>query len=486
MEPIASMSCKNPKNSSNMRRILWSIWPLLASAMFLIRCGNDSPGSPLLQGHISVDSLESLQIAYSPDGDKLNMVYQPVEPAQDGSFTFDIELPDRWLDVDIYVDNDIFGVHLERGKTAVVSLTRDDQGAVTASFDGDNADVSRVYNAFDRAFDIMKYFSPDPAESKTPEAYRQLLDREYAALKPRIEALADADLRSYYERLAQGTYDWSRLRILLDQAYDENLPPKEYPEYAEILEKVDPNDPMNIRTGLIFNWLGFRQKVQPANPGEDATEYALESIDVIEREITNPEVRRTLTNYVGYSFFTLGGGNGDVNRFWKRYAALAEKYPDIIARYEPMMKSIAGTARGSEIPYDPVLTDPEGKTYRLSDLFGRFTYIDIWATWCVPCCKEIPHLERVADHFKGNDQVLVISISTDEDRDKWLQKIRKDKPAWPQYILEGEENRRFLEGWGIGGIPRFIMLTPDGRIFSADAMRPSDERIVETIEAQLH
>ena len=81
--------------------------------------------------------------------------------------------------------------------------------------------------------------------------------------------------------------------------------------------------------------------------------------------------------------------------------------------------------------------------------------------------------------------MLVISISTDEDRDKWLQKIRKDKPAWPQYILEGEENRRFLEGWGIGGIPRFIMLTPDGRIFSADAMRPSDERIVETIEAQL-
>ena len=81
--------------------------------------------------------------------------------------------------------------------------------------------------------------------------------------------------------------------------------------------------------------------------------------------------------------------------------------------------------------------------------------------------------------------MLIISISTDEDRDKWLQKIRKDNPAWPQYILDGEEGQRFLSGWGIGGIPRFIMLTSDGRIFSADAMRPSDERIVETIEAQL-
>lgn len=468
-----------------MRRFYWSFGMLLASMVFLIRCGNDSAGSPLLQGHIAVDSLESLQIAYTLNGDKLLMSYQELKPADDGSFTFDLELPDQSLDADIYVNNDIFGVHLQEGKTAVVTIDRDSQGRLQIAFDGDNADLSRVYNAMARAFDIMKYFSPDPALAKSPDAYRQILDSEYEALKPQIESITDPTQRSYYERLARGTYEWSRLRILMDQAYDEGRDFDQYPEYDAILSKVDPNDPMNIRCGLTLLWIGYRQTLDPAAPGEDATAYNLEALDIIEREITNPEVRRSLVNYVGYNFFLLGGGNGDVNRFWERYAVLAKDYPEIVARYEPSMKSIAATARGSEIPYDPELTDPEGETCRLSDLFGRFTYIDIWATWCGPCCKEIPYLEKVVEHFKGNDKLLIISISTDENRDKWLRKIEQDKPVWPQYILSAEESKRFLEAWGIGGIPRFIMLTPDGRIHSADAIRPSDERILETIEAQL-
>lgn len=468
-----------------MKKCKWFLWPLLASSVFLIRCGNDSAGSPLLQGRIAVDSLESLQIAYSLSGDVLEMAYEEITPAEDGSFSFDIELPEKTLDADIYVDNAIFGVHLEQGKTAVVEITRDDSGVVGIAFSGDNADLSRVYNACTRAFDIMKYFSPDPAEAKSPDEYRALLDSEYARLKQVIATLDNGDEHSYYERLSQGKYAWSRLRILMDQAFDEGKAFNEYPEYATLLEKVDPNNPLNIRTGLVFSWLGFRQKTPAAQPGEDTTDYTLESIDIVEREITDPAVRRSLANYIGYSFFTIGGGSGDVKRIWERFSVLAQPWPELIARYEPAMKSVAATARGSEIPYDPVLTDPEGRTCRLSDLRGRFTYIDIWATWCGPCCKEIPHLEKVAEHFKGNDKVLIISISTDENRDKWLRKIEQDKPAWPQYILNGEEAERFLSGWGIGGIPRFIMLNTDGTIFSADALRPSDERILETIEAQL-
>lgn len=476
---------KTLKTTATMKKCKWFLWPLLASSAFLIRCGNNSTDSPLLQGRVTIDSLESLQIAYSLSGDVLEMAYEEITPAEDGSFSFDLELPGKTLDADIYVDDAIFGVHLEQGKTAVVQITEGDKRTAQIAFSGDNADLSRVYNACAQAFDIMKYFSPDPAEAKSPDEYRTLLDNEYARLKQEIATLDDADERAYYERLSQGKYEWSRLRILMDQAFDEGKDFNEYPEYAAILEKVDPNDPLNIRTGLVFSWLGFRQKLPAAQPGEDATDYTLESIDIVEREITDPAVRRSLTNYIGYSFFSLGGSNGDVKRVWERFSTLAEAWPEIIARYEPIMKSVTATAQGSEIPYDPVLTDPEGRTCRLSELRGRFTYIDIWATWCGPCCKEIPYLEKVAEHFKGNDKVLIISISTDADRDKWIRKIEQDKPAWPQYILNGEESERFLSGWGIGGIPRFIMLTPDGRIFSADAMRPSDERILETIEAQL-
>ena len=307
-----------------MKKCKWFLWPLLASSVFLIRCGNDSAGSPLLQGRIAVDSLESLQIAYSLSGDVLEMAYEEITPAEDGSFSFDIELPEKTLDADIYVDNAIFGVHLEQGKTAVVEITRDDSGVVGIAFSGDNADLSRVYNACTRAFDIMKYFSPDPAEAKSPDEYRALLDSEYARLKQEIATLDEGAERTCYERLSRGKYEWSHLRILMDQAFDEGKKFNEYPEYTTILEKVDPNDPLNIRTGLIFSWIGCRQKTPVAEPGEDATDYTLESIDIVEREITDPAVRRSLANYIGYSFFTIGGGSGDVKRIWERFSVLAQ------------------------------------------------------------------------------------------------------------------------------------------------------------------
>ena len=255
-----------PKNNNTMRRFNWSIWPLLAGSAFLIRCGNTPTDSPLLQGRIEVDSLESLQIAYTLSGDVLETSYEEVKPAADGSFTFDITLPEKTLDADIYVNDDIFGVHLQQGKTAVVEISRSDQGPVQIAFSGDNADLSRVYNACARAFDIMKYFSPDPAETKSPDEYRKLLDSEYARLREEIASLDKGDERTYYEKLSQGKYAWSRLRILMDQAFDEGKAFNEYPEYAAILEKVDPNDPLNIRTGLVFSWLGFRQKTPPPCP----------------------------------------------------------------------------------------------------------------------------------------------------------------------------------------------------------------------------
>ena len=134
---------------------------------------------------------------------------------------------------------------------------------------------------------------------------------------------------------------------------------------------------------------------------------------------------------------------------------------------------------------DARLTAPDGTECRLSDLFGKFLYIDVWATWCGPCCAEIPNLEKVAAHFKGNDKVQVVSISIDANRKAWLAKLEKDQPEWAQYILTPEEAAAFQRAWGINGIPRFLMIDKEGKIFNADAPRPSSEGIIETIEEQL-
>ena len=112
-------------------------------------------------------------------------------------------------------------------------------------------------------------------------------------------------------------------------------------------------------------------------------------------------------------------------------------------------------------------------------------YIDFWATWCGPCCKEIPHLEKRVEQFKGKKGIRFVSISMDSDRDAWLAKVKNDNPAWEQYILSDEENRRLSEALQITGIPRFVLLDAEGNIIDQSAPRPSDDAMVELIESNL-
>ena len=93
-------------------------------------------------------------------------------------------------------------------------------------------------------------------------------------------------------------------------------------------------------------------------------------------------------------------------------------------------------------------------------------------------------MAQLVERFKGNDKVQFISISVDENVDAWKKMIEADKPAWAQYNIHGAVNAQFSKDWGITGIPRFIMINPDGTIFSPDATRPSDDETAKTIDAQ--
>ena len=470
-----------------MRKFLWRLLPCAAAVMFLAACGGDASRPAVLRGVVEADKVpESVEIAYTFNGDMLSMTYAQVEVAEDGSFTYELELPERTLDVDIYVGNGAYGAHLERGTETVVKLTRRGEGrGFDAEYEGPNAELSRVVNGCTNAFDIMKYFSPDPEYAKSYDEYRQILEDEYAALKPLVAAVGDRKARDYYERLSEGRYRWTKIRILMDEAYDEGKELNEYPEYAELTAGIDPNDPMNIRTNMLLVWEGAQHKL-PNEFGSDMSGYCLESLDIIDREIKNPVVRDVLVKNAAYSFFTYHAASSDVGKFWERFQEFAKDYPELIAEYEPKVKALSGTAKGAAMPFDPVMSDIDGKECRLSEFVaGKFAYIDIWATWCGPCRKEIPHFAEVAKHFAGNDKVCLVSISVDSDHGAWVKMISDEKPAWPQFILSSEQQKLFMDAWGISGIPRFIMLDRNGRIFAADAIRPSSEDVVATIEAEL-
>jgi peroxiredoxin len=68
---------------------------------------------------------------------------------------------------------------------------------------------------------------------------------------------------------------------------------------------------------------------------------------------------------------------------------------------------------GKETP-DLVLKDIDGNSLALSELMGRRVIVDLWATWCPPCKREIPHFVRLSNMYDAND-LVIIGISSERE-----------------------------------------------------------------------
>lgn len=125
-----------------------------------------------------------------------------------------------------------------------------------------------------------------------------------------------------------------------------------------------------------------------------------------------------------------------------------------------------------------------GGTTSLSELAGKYVYVDVWATWCGPCKAEIPSLKKVEEAYKGKN-IEFVSISVDEDKDKeaWKTMIKEKEMGGVQLFSDKNWESDFVQAYRIKGIPRFILIGPDGNIVSPDAPRPSDEKLITLFDS---
>lgn len=133
----------------------------------------------------------------------------------------------------------------------------------------------------------------------------------------------------------------------------------------------------------------------------------------------------------------------------------------------------------------PVFTNYEnysGGTTSLSDLKGKFVYIDIWATWCNPCLAEIPAFKELVKKYKGKN-ITFVSISIDEasDKETWRRMIQEKETDWMQLFADNDWKSEFVKNYGINAIPHFIFLDPDGKIISSNAPRPSQTETIDKL-----
>lgn len=123
-----------------------------------------------------------------------------------------------------------------------------------------------------------------------------------------------------------------------------------------------------------------------------------------------------------------------------------------------------------------------GEKIKLSQLKGKYLYLDFWATWCGPCVYESPFFEKLAKEFK-DENIEFLSISTDSEKEAWLKYLDSHPKSLPQYI---SQDLVLTEKWNIRGIPRFVLIDKNFKIINANAPRPSSPEITEYLHSILN
>lgn len=124
------------------------------------------------------------------------------------------------------------------------------------------------------------------------------------------------------------------------------------------------------------------------------------------------------------------------------------------------MSKLAFHSAPRDMPDTPFKAE-DGSEIRLSDFKGAVTVVNLWATWCPPCRKEMPSLDRLHAALAG-EGIDVIALNVER---KGLKKARAfyDKMGITELAVHADEANALPPRLGIIGYPVTLVLDADGR-----------------------
>jgi thiol-disulfide isomerase/thioredoxin len=143
------------------------------------------------------------------------------------------------------------------------------------------------------------------------------------------------------------------------------------------------------------------------------------------------------------------------------------------------------TAISKPIPApDFTLEDMDAKRFSLKDYRGKVILINFWATWCPPCRREMPSMERLYQKFKGKD-FTVLAVNQMEDVDQVFT-YTGELETPPTFAILFDKGSNVSRAFGVQGLPTTYLIDKKGNIrFRAIGGREFDHPEVEKQILQL-
>ena len=111
---------------------------------------------------------------------------------------------------------------------------------------------------------------------------------------------------------------------------------------------------------------------------------------------------------------------------------------------------------------DFVLEDAEGKVHRLSDYRGKVVALNFWATWCPPCWREMPSMQRLKNQM-DDSEFVILAVNVGEDEETVFGfTFALDDPI--DFTLLLDLDGKVTDQWPVVGLPTSFVIDKSGRI----------------------
>jgi thiol-disulfide isomerase/thioredoxin len=163
--------------------------------------------------------------------------------------------------------------------------------------------------------------------------------------------------------------------------------------------------------------------------------------------------------------------------------------------YRLVLKEIARTSKVSEkyasaeegkfiLPFgskNPISDDKLLDSYK-----GKLVIVDFWASWCIPCRRELPLMRELKRQYFGKD-IVFLTISIDKTRLEWQKANGVEKlSAEESFVMNSSDSGFYFKGHRIEAIPRYLLFNKDGSVIDDNAPSPGTNALKEMIDKYLY
>lgn len=446
----------------------------MGAVVMIASCTTPKPDYTILEGNITHKSSETVKVV-GADFEKDIAIHET------GQFRDTLYLKHDGF-YELYFGPEVAGVYLEKGNSLNISFDETQIGK-TLSFSGDSGEFNNFllkkskWNESRLTYPVL--FSMNEQEFlQALDADRASLDSLYSANKlskkhkdilQKEDRYFDATLIENYEN-AHGYYA-------------QNPEYKTQAGFYDSLKDINFADTTEFRKNSTYrdlletHWM----RVTNSQVSMDDPAFSTQFLKNIDKEFPNGYAKDKLM--FGHLKYWLSPNEAmdEMVAIYRNSNPGKENLNEINDRYDVLKKVTPGNDSPT-FNYENF----KGGTTNLEDLRGKYVYIDVWATWCGPCLQEIPHLKEFEEDYKDkNVQVVSISIDEPKNYEKWRAMVADKELGGLQLMADNAWKSDFVQKYGIMGIPRFILLDPEGKIVSPDAHRPSNPKLREQVDLLL-